>query len=146
MAGFVVKTAVIGLLLWLAAFFGYAELSLKDTVVPVEGMEVEEWIDAYRITGGISGFLGFVVSAIWFNLGSNYAGESGISIKYYGLWLISFIAGVAVAIVKMPPSIEGAGYAFVMVVLISVLLFYLSSLFVSADPVKFIPPLGEKFH
>ena len=146
MAGFAVKTAAIVIVLWLAAFFGYGDFVLKDSIVPVEGMEVEEWIDAYRITGGISGIVGFILSAIWFYIGDNYAGESGISVKYYALFVISILTGGALAIFKMPPSIEGSGFAFVMVAGISLLTYYLSSLLASAEPVKYIPPLGEILH
>ena len=146
MAGFAVKTAGIVIILWLAAFFGYGDFILKDSIVPIEGMEVEEWIDAYRITGGISGIVGFILSAIWFYIGDNYAGESGISVKYYALLVISLLMGVALAIFKMPPSIEGSGLAFVMITGISILTYYLSSLLASAEPVKYIPPLGEILH
>ena len=146
MAGFAVKTAGIMILLWLAAFFGYGDFILKDSIVPVEGMEVEEWIDSYRITGGISGIVGFILSAIWFNIGDNYAGESGINVKYYALFVLSIVIGAALAIFKMPPSIEGSGLAFVMVTGISFLTYYLSSLFAYAEPVKYIPPLGEVLH
>lgn len=146
MVGFAVKTAGIAIVLWLAAFIGYGDFILKDSIVPVEGMEVEEWIDAYRITGGISGIVGFVLSAIWFYIGDNYAGEDGISLKYYILLIVSLIAGAMLALFKMPPSIEGSGLAFFTVMVISVLTYYLSSLFAYAEQVKYIPPLSETLH
>ncbi len=146
MAGFVVKTLGLVVLLWLCAFYGYGNFILADSVVPVEGMEVEEWVYEYLVTGGISGILGFLCSAIWYYIGDNYAGESGIGIKYWFFFITSFVAGVVIAFLKMPPSIDGSGLSFIMVVLISTLTYYLSSLIASAEAVKYIPPLGEMLH
>lgn len=146
MVGFAVKTAGIVIVLWLAAFFGYGEFFLKDNIVPVEGMEVEEWLNAYRIAGGVSGVLAFLWSAVWYYIGDNYAGESGIEVKYYGLMVLSVLSGFAAVFFFLPPSLEGAGFSLAFVVLISFLTYYFSSLLASAEPVKFIPPLGETLH
>ena len=88
---FLVGALVLFIVFWLLLFFGYGNLVLADSVVPVEGMEVDEWLAGFRMCGGISGILGFICAAIWFYIGDGFAGESGISVKYYGLLIVSFV-------------------------------------------------------
>ena len=72
---FLVGALVLFIVFWLLLFFGYGNLVLADSVVPVEGMEVDEWLAGFRMCGGISGILGFICAAIWFYIGDGFAGE-----------------------------------------------------------------------
>lgn len=143
---FIVKTVGLLVFLWLFLIFGYGNFFLMDTVVPVEGVEVDEWINAYRMSGGISALAGFICSAIWFAIGNSYAGEGGISIKYYGLWILAAVLGVVCNFVILPNAVEGAGLSSVFVILLPVLLYYLASIFAYAPAVKYIPLLAESLH
>lgn len=143
---FLVGALVLFIVFWLLLFFGYGNLVLADSVVPVEGMEVDEWLAGFRMCGGISGILGFICAAIWFYIGDGFAGESGISVKYYGWLIVSFFFGVATNFLFLPASQEGSGCASLFVIIFPMLLYYLSSLIVSAPQVKYIPPLGEVIH
>ena len=143
---FIVKTVGLLVFLWLFLIFGYGNFFLMDTVVPVEGVEVDEWINAYRMSGGISALAGFLCSAMWFAIGNSYAGEGGITIKYYGLWILAAVLGVVCNFVFLPNAVEGAGLASVFVIILPVLLYYLASIFAYAPAVKYIPLLAESLH
>lgn len=145
-SSFIVKTLGMLILLWLVLIFGYGNFSLVDTIVPVEGVEVDEWISSYRMCGGVSGILGFVCSAIWFAIGNSYAGEGGIGVKYYGLWIVAAILGVICNFVLLPGAVEGSGLASVFVILLPILLYYLASIFAYAPAVKYIPLLADSLH
>ncbi len=143
---FSVKTLGLFVIFWLLLFFFYGNFFLMDTIVPAEGMEVDEWIDGFRKCGGASGALGFICSAIWFYVGDNYAGDSNINVKYYLFFILSFVLGIIVNFVMLPASVEGSGLASIFVVIFPVILYYLASLFAYAAPVKYIPFLAEALH
>lgn len=143
---FTVKTLGLLVLLWVLLFYGYGNYVLADNIVPVEGIEIEEWLSAYNITGLTSGIVAFACSALWFYFGDNYTGGSGIRIKYYGLMIVDFIIAVVLAVVLLPRAIDGSGMSSTLVVLNALLVFYLSSIIASAGPVKYIPALAEVFH
>lgn len=143
---FIVKTVGFLVFLWLFLVFGYGNFFLMDTVVPVEGVELDEWMNAYRMCGGVSGLAGFICSAIWFSIGNSYAGEGGIGIKYYGLWILAAVLGVVCNFILLPGAVEGAGLASVFIILLPVLLYYLASIFAYAPAVKYIPLLAESLH
>lgn len=146
MGRFLVITIGLLLLLWGILVYGYSAFVLADSIVPVEGMEIEEWLSGYRLAGGASGVLGFACASIWYYLGDNYLGGSGIEIKYFALLIASLLAGALTAFFVLPPSIDGSGLSFAIVMLLPPLLYYLASLCASAEPVKFIPPLGSVMH
>lgn len=143
---FIVKTLGLVVLLWTVLFYGYGSFVLVDNVVPIEGIEIEEWVSAYNITGLASGIVAFLCSAIWFYLGDNYTGESGIKIKYYGLMILNFVMAVVLVVVLLPKTIDGSGFSSFFVVVNALLVYYLSSIVASAGPVKYIPALSEAFH
>lgn len=143
---FIVKTLGLLVALWLFLIFGYGNFVLMDTVVPVEGMEVDEWISAYRLCGGLSALAGFMCSALWFWIGDSFAGEGGISIKYYGLWILAAVLGVVCNFVFLPAAVDGAGLASVFIILLPILLYYIASIIAYASPVKYIPFLAEVLH
>ena len=142
----IIDSDILFIVFWLLLFFGYGNLVLSDSVVLVEGMVVDEWLAGFRMCGGISGILGFICVAICFSIGDGFAGESGISVKYYGLLIVSFVFGVAANFLFLPASQEGSGCASLFVIIFPMLLYYLSSLIVSAPQVKYIPPLSEVIH
>ena len=88
---FLVGALVLFIVFWLLLFFGYGNLVLADSVVPVEGMEVDEWLAGFRMCGGISGILGFICAAIWFYIGDGFAGEGGISFLVLQQTFCSFL-------------------------------------------------------
>ena len=143
---FIVKTLGLVVLLWAVLFYGYGNFVLADNVVPVEGIEIDEWLTAYNITGLASGIIAFLCSAIWFYFGDNYTGESGIKIKYYGLMILNFILSVVLVVILLPKTIDGSGLSSFFVVVNALLIYYLSSIVASAGPVKYIPALSEAFH
>lgn len=143
---FIVITLGLLVFFWLVMFFGYGNFFLMDMVVPAEGTEVDEWINAYRVCGGVSGLAGFLCATGWFAIGNNYAGESGIGIKYYGLWIVAAILGVVANFALFPAAVEGDGLASVFVILMPIILYYLASIFAYASPVKYIPLLADVFH
>lgn len=145
-SGFAVKTLGLLVFFWLLMIFGYGNFFLMDTVVPVEGIEVDEWINGYRTCGGVSGLLGFICAAIWFAIGNGYAGEGGISIKYYGLWILAAVLGVGCNFVLLPGAVEGSGLASLFVILLPILVYYLSSIIAYAPAVKYIPLLADAIH
>lgn len=143
---FTVKTLGLLVFFWLLMIFGYGNFFLMDTIVPVEGIEVDEWINGYRTCGGVSGLLGFICAAIWFAIGSGYAGEGGISIKYYALWILAAVLGVGCNFLLLPGSVEGSGLASLFVILLPILVYYLSSIIAYAPAVKYIPLLADTLH
>ena len=143
---FVVKTFVVLVVLWLLLFLCYGNLVLVDTVVPIEGIEVDEWISSYQMCGKVSGILGFICAAIWFQFGKNYAGESGIKVKFYALWIVSLVLSVLVNVIFFPDAVEGTGLAHVFVILMAPVLYWISSLFASAPAVKYIPSGAGLIH
>lgn len=143
---FLVKTLLVLVVLWLLLFLGYGNFVLADTVVPVEGIEVDEWISSYQMCGIISGILGFICAAIWFQFGKNYAGESGIKVKFYALWIVSLVLSVLVNVIFFPEAVEGTGFAHVFVIVMAPVLYWVSSLVASAPAVKYIPKGAGLIH
>lgn len=146
MAKFVVVTVGITILLFLVLIYGYGNFFLIDSIVPPQEMPVEEWLKGYFTAGGVSGLAGFLCSALWYYWGNNYTGGSDIKVKYWGALIVAAILGAVVAFYMIPARQEGEGLAFVAVTILPLLTYFLSSLFASADAVKYIPPLGEVVH
>ncbi|MDO4921879.1 MAG: hypothetical protein Q4E64_08675 [Phascolarctobacterium sp.] len=143
---FIVKTLGMLILLWLVLFFAYGNMFLVDTIVPVEGIDVDEWISSYKICGGISGLSGFICAAIWFFIGNGYAGEGGISIKFYALLILSIVLGLLCNFIFLPGAVDGSGLASVFVVVFPPVLYYLAGLFAYAPAVKYIPAGADTLH
>lgn len=143
---FFVKTFGMLVVLYLVLFYGYADFVLADSIVPMEGMEIEEWISGYKIAGVASAIVALICSALWFWIGNDYTGDSGIGVKFYGLLLVSVILGIVVNVFMVPQSIDGSGLAAVYVVLYPAVVYYLSALFAYAAPVKYIPAGSESLH
>lgn len=146
MAKFVVVTLGIIILLFLVLIFGYGSFLLSDTIVPAQGMLVDEWLKGYNLAGVASCIVAFVCAAAWYFCGCHYTGGSGIDVTYWGILIASFILGAAVALFIIPSAQEGRGLSFVFVTILPVIAYYLSSLFASAAAVKYIPPLSEIVH
>lgn len=143
---FFVKTLFMLVVLYLVLFYGYADFVLVDSVVPIEGMEIEEWITGYKASGVASAVVALICSALWFWIGDGYTGGSGIGIKFYGLMFVSFLLGIVVNVFMVPESIDGSGLAAAFVVLYPVFVYYLAGLFAYAAPVKYIPAGSESIH
>ena len=143
---FFVKTLGMIVVMYLLFFYGYADYVLIDSVVPIEGMEIEEWLVGYKTAGAASAAVALLCSAIWFAIGDSYSGGSGIGVKFYGLLLVSVLLGIAVNVFMVPDSIDGSGLAAVYVVLYPAVVYYLSALFAYAAPVKYIPAGSESIH
>lgn len=143
---FIVKTLGMLILLWLLLFFAYGNMVLVDSIVPAEGIDVDEWISSYKICGGISGISGFICAAIWFFVGNGYAGESGIGIKFYGLLILSVVLGVICNFIFLPSSVDGSGLAGIFVVIFPPVLYYLAGLLAYAPAVKYIPAGADILH
>lgn len=143
---FIVKTLGMLILLWLLLFFAYGNMVLVDSIVPVEGIDVDEWINSYKICGGISGLSGFICAAIWFFVGSGYAGESGIGIKFYSVLILSVFLGLICNFIFLPASVDGSGLSSIFVVVFPPVLYYLAGLFAYAPAVKYIPAGADILH
>lgn len=143
---FLVKAALIFVVLWSVFIYAYGDFYLVDNVVPDTGIEIDEWMDSYYQAGGIAAVIGFILSVIWFYFGLHFSGGSGISLKYTVLWIISLIASFIVAFVFILPTQEGSGLSLFFVGFLAPVGFYLNSIFNSEGSVKYVPPLGEHIH
>lgn len=143
---FLVKAALIFVVLWGIFIYAYGDFYLVDNVVPDTGIEIDEWMDSYYQAGGIAAVIGFLLSIIWFYFGLDFSGDSSISIKYMILWILSFILSFIVAFIWIAASQEGSGLSLFFVGFLAPVGFYLNSLFNSEESVKFIPPLAEHIH
>ena len=130
-------------LIMVALFFVHAEFFLIDTIVP--GIIIEDWISNYEAAGIAASMLGVVTSAIWFFIGINHNGSSSIATKYLLLLVLSLILGGS-TIFMLDAAIDGAGCAKLFLPLGTTLIYYLSSLFASADAVRNVPPLSDVIH
>ena len=143
---FFVRTFIICLVLWLAAIYAYGNFVLADSIVPEQGTPIEDWLSSFYTAGGVSAVLGLLTSAIWFFLGKSYSGGAGIGVKFFLGWILAAALGAACAILLLAPAVDGKGAAFILIVLVAPLGYYLSSLFSCANAVKFIPPLANVIH
>ena len=143
---FFVKTVGMLVVLYLVLFYGYADFVLVDNIVPMEGIEIDEWLEGYKIAGATSAIVALICSALWFWIGDGYTGSGGIVIKFYGLMLVSLLLGIVVNVFMVPESIDGSGLASTFVVLYPVFVYYLAGLFAYAAPVKYIPAGSESIH
>lgn len=141
-----IRSLVVYAILWALLIYVYGSFVLVDDIVPDTGIDIDEWMQSFYIAGGISVIVGMVCTGIWYYLGNSFAGEAGISGKFYLLWVLSLIGSFITEVVVVDPSQEGATLAFVCVVILAPLGFYLNSLWNSAEAVKYIPPLSEKVH
>lgn len=141
-----IRSLAVYVLLWAILIYVYGSFILVDDIVPDTGIDIDEWMQSFYLAGGVSALIGFICTIIWHIFGSNFSGDTGITGKFYALWIVSVIGSFIAEFVIVDPSQEGAGLAFFFVVLLAPLGFYLNALFNSAEAVKFIPPLGEKLH
>lgn len=132
-------------LIMIAVFFVHGEFFLQDSIVPAEGITIESWIESYEVAGLLASLLGVGVSAIWFFIGNNHNGGSGIAVKYLLLFVLALILG-GVTNLLLESAIDGAGFAKFCLPIGSGVVYYLSSLFASADSVKNIPPMSDFVH
>jgi hypothetical protein len=143
---FLVKAVVIFLVIWGILIYGYGELFLSDSVVPEQGVAIQEWLNYYYFAGIISVIIGLFCSCIWFWFGINFSGGMGISAKYMILFVVAIILSIISAFVIILPATDGKGLSFIFASIVAPIGFYLVSLFDTAEAVKFIPPLGETVH
>lgn len=141
-----VRSLVVYAILWALLIYVYGSFVLVDDIVPDTGIDIDEWMQSFYIAGGVSAVIGFICTAIWHWFGNSFAGEAGITGKYYLLWIVSLVGSFIAELVVVAPSQEGSGLAFFFVVLLAPLGFYINSLCNSAEAVKYIPPLAEKLH
>lgn len=132
--------------LWVLLVLLPGNLFIIDSIVPTRGTTIDEWINAFYMSGFISGIFGFICAVIWHFFGARYTGGKGIRFLYIALLAGSCILGVIAAFFVILPSIDGAGFSFLLVLLVSALTFYISSLFACAEPVKYIPPFASSVH
>lgn len=125
---------------------GYGELSLVDDIVPEKGISIDDWMSSYYEAGIFSLIVALAMGSAWFWTGTHYSGGVGISLRYYVFWAISFIGSFLLALIVIYPAQEGYVVADVLVCIVSPICYYAISLLDSANAVKYIPPLGEKFH
>lgn len=140
------KAVLFTIVLWLIFIYGYGDFFLADNVVPEKGIEISEWMDSFYFAGALSAVVGLICAVIWYIFGINYAGGAGIVSKYRILLIVSIILGLVIAFLLILPAVDGSGLSLFFAWLISPLVFYINSLFNSAEAVKFIPPLGITLH
>lgn len=143
---FGVFAALISLAFWLVFVYGYGEFFLMDDVVPEKGYEISDWMYSFYLAGAISAIVGFICSCIWYFFGVRYAGEDGITVKFYALLIIATILGFIVAFAFILPAVDGSGLSLLFAWLISPAIYYVNSLVNYAPAVKYIPPFGENIH
>lgn len=132
--------ALISIALWLVFGYAYGDFVLGDTVVPEKGVTIDDWLSAYYVAIGISVGVAWVGNIIWWFIGKNFSGGAGISMKYYLVWAVTLIGGLVAAFGFMEPAVEGNGISMFFAIFLAPIGFYLDSVVVSADAVKFIPP------
>lgn len=140
------KFSVIFLALWILLCYLYGEYYLIDNIVPSEDLDVSEWLAEYYVAGGLSAFVGLVISLIWFWRGCIYDGETNIGNFYLILIMIIISISIVIDILVIPHAIEGGFLPCIFVVLISSLGYWLSSILFYAAPVKYIPWGAVQIH
>lgn len=128
------------------AMYGLGNLTLIDTVIPMEGIEVDEWMAGYHFCAILAGIVALLTSVVWYCRGRSYTGGSGIETIYYVMWACTAVLAVVIDFVELPPSIEGAWLAHLYLIVAPCLHYWLVTLFASPDPVKYIPLLAERMH
>ena len=126
------------LAVFLVFFFGYGQF-----VMDVGGdIEVDVYKQFFMAMGGVSVAGGWLANLLWFIAGENYDGVANIHFKYWMFFLLSLVVSIGSMIMLFIQGAEGAAVGYALAVFAGPLVYYLSSLFGSADSVKYIPPLA----
>lgn len=119
---------------------------LEDTIVPEKGVEISEWMDEFYICGWISIIIGSIFGGIWYWKGIKFDGTGNLTPWFWGLWIVSFIIAIVIAIAGLLAYVDGGLLAYIFVILASPIIYYVNTLINSAAAVKYIPFLAKKIH
>lgn len=136
-------------------FFGFfilivllGQFCFSDAIIPVDGMEVEEWIRSFYFSGIAGLVVGWGIFCIWIYKGDGYSGEDNIESYYRGFTVVCLFVGIGMRFVFLKGAVISSSsiFADIIIFIAPVFGYYASSLVASPEAVKYIPFFSDKIH